>query len=69
MKQGRYLKLRPIHSHVNPMIVRPPLKVLLMVCIVNSMVELLVDLWQSEEQNKVNFKQILGTNYKMQFKF
>lgn len=39
-----YLKLRPVHGHIDPVVVGPPLEVLLVVRVVYRVVELLVDL-------------------------
>lgn len=41
-----YLKLRPVHRHVHPMVVRPPLQVLLIVGVVYRMVQFFVYLLQ-----------------------
>lgn len=42
---GGYLELRPRHSHVNTVVVGPPLQVLLVVGVVYCVVEFFVYLW------------------------
>lgn len=40
-------KLRPNHSHIDPMIVRPPFQILLGVGVIYCMIEFLVNLWKA----------------------
>lgn len=39
-----YLKVWPIHSHVNTMCIGPPFQIFFMVCIVYCMIEFFIDL-------------------------
>jgi hypothetical protein len=39
-----YLKVWPIHGHVNTISVRPPFQILLVVCIIYCMIEFFIDL-------------------------
>ena len=48
-KRG-YLKLWPVHAHVDSVIKRPPLEVLVVVGVVDCVVQLFVDLWQPKQQ-------------------
>lgn len=43
--RGGYLELRPRHSHVNTVVVGPPLQVLLVIGVVYCVVEFFVYLW------------------------
>lgn len=45
-----YLKLRPIHRHIDSKSVGPPTKVFLVVCIVHRMIKFFIDLRQPEER-------------------
>jgi len=45
-----YLELRPVHGHVDAVVVGPPPQVLLVVRVVHCVVELLVDLRQAAEK-------------------
>ncbi len=49
-----HLKLWPIHGHMDTMCVGPPPQVFLVICILNCMVELRVDLRQSASQLIIN---------------
>ena len=42
-----HLKGRPVHGHVDAVVVAPPLQILLVVSIGNSVVELFIDPWQT----------------------
>lgn len=52
-KKG-YLKLRPVHAHVDSVIKRPPLEVLVVVGVVDCVVQLFVNLWQPKQQQHVS---------------
>lgn len=43
--RNTYNKWRPSHCHVDTMIVRPPLQILLMIGIVDCVIKFLIDLW------------------------
>lgn len=44
---GTHYERWPIHCHIDAMIIRPPLQILLMVSIVDRVVEFLIDLRQA----------------------
>lgn len=50
-KSGEYLELGPIHAHVDAVVGRPPLEVLVVVRVVDRVVQLLVDLRQPATSN------------------
>lgn len=53
-ERGKYLKLWPVHAHVDSVIEGPPLEVLVVVGVIDCVVQFFVDLRQPDQTQNVD---------------